>query len=220
MDPKYIDSEGRFWRIPKWFPDLTPEAQTQLRAYHSELIYFNGRMNLISPRTEKEADLIHVADGIMGGRVVLGLTKKSEIFDLGSGNGVPGLIMAIIEPRRQFRLVDADARKIEFLKHCIGRLGLKNVSTVHGRLEDVTPGSVHAAVSRGFASVSKSLLMARKACAQGCEFFHFKGQGWASEVAEMPSQILAAWDPRHVSDYTLPESELTLSIVITTRVGK
>jgi 16S rRNA (guanine527-N7)-methyltransferase len=220
MNESGLDSEGRYWRIPKWFPELSPEAVASLRAYHSELIYFNGRMNLISPRTEKTADLVHIADGILGSRAVLAMTKKKEIFDLGSGNGVPGIIMAMLDPTRSIRLVDADARKIEFLKHCIGRLGLKNCTTIHGRLEDLTVNTINAAVSRGFASVSKSLLLARRACTIGCEYFHFKGHGWATEVAEIPSQILAAWDPRHVSDYVLPESDMTMSIVITTRVGK
>jgi 16S rRNA (guanine527-N7)-methyltransferase len=220
MSSDILDSEGRYWRIPRWFPELGEQVHAQLRAYHAELVYFNGRMNLISPRTEKIADFVHIADGILGSRIVLASTNKTEIFDLGSGNGVPGLIMALLAPDRIIRLVDADARKIEFLKHCVSRFGLKNCFTIHARLEDLSPSTINAAVSRGFASVSKSLLMARRAAAIGCEFFHFKSQAWSTEVAEMPSQILASWDPRHVTDYKLPESDTAMSIVITTRVGK
>jgi 16S rRNA (guanine527-N7)-methyltransferase len=215
-----LDSEGRYWRIQKWFPDLSDETVANLRAYHSELIYFNGRMNLISPRTEKNADLIHIADGILGSRIILGLTKQKMFYDIGSGNGTPGLILALMDPSRQVKLIDTDARKIEFLKHCIGRLGLKNCSTVQARLEDLEEGSLMCAVTRGFATISKSLLLSRKSAGVGCEFFHFKGRSWSSELAEIPSQVLASWDPKHVNDYQLPETETIMSIVMTTRVGK
>lgn len=213
-----VDGQGRFWRIPKWFPNLSHQAQTQLRAFHSELLYFNGRMNLISPRSEKSADLIHISDGILGSQAVFGQTESKEIFDIGSGNGIPGIIMALLDPSRQIVLVDADARKIEFMKHCIARLGLTNCTTLHARLEELGESSIHCAVSRGFASLSKSLLLVRRAASPDCEFFHFKGPAWSTEVAEIPSQILASWEPVHVTDYDLPTGEHTMSIVLTKRI--
>lgn len=215
-----FDEFGRYWRIPKWFPDLTEKTHLLLRSYLSELIHFNGRMNLISPRTEKFADQIHFADGILGSRIVLGMTAAPEIYDIGSGNGIPGLILATLDQGRRVILVDADARKIEFLKHCISRLGIKNCSTIHARLEDLPQRSIHCVVNRAFASISKSLLLSRKAAAEDCSFFHFKGHSWSSEVADIPSQILASWDPMHVKDYALPESETVLSIVLTKRVSR
>ena len=213
-----LDSEGRYWRIEKWFPELSKEVVAQLRAYHAELIFFNGRMNLISPRTEKTADLLHVADGIVGGRAVLNASSSKEIFDIGSGNGVPGIIMAALAPERKFVLVDADARKVEFLKHCIARATLKNCQAVHARLEDLPENSITCAVTRGVASLSKVLIMCRRAASSNCEFFHFKGRSWATEVAEIPSQLLASWDPVLVSDYMLPEGDANLSIILTKRI--
>jgi 16S rRNA (guanine527-N7)-methyltransferase len=209
--------DGRFWRIKTWFKDLTPTQLEMFEIYHSELIKFNGRINLISPRTEKTADLVHFADCILGARAVLKRTSKKEIYDLGSGNGLPGIVFAILAPERNFVLVDADARKIEFLKHCAMRLNLKNVRMINGRLEDINENSIHAAVCRGLASISKALLMVRRASAKDCEFYHFKGETWPNEVAEMPSQILAHWEPKEIDNYNLPEGNVTLSVVQTTR---
>ena len=215
-----LDGTGRLWRIPKWFPELTQRELDLFRSYLSELIHFNGRMNLISPRTEATADLTHIADGILGSRVILGQTQAIDIFDIGSGNGIPGLVLAILAPTRRITLVDADARKIEFLKHCIARLELSNCHTIHARLEDLDPGTIHCGVSRGFASISKCLLMCRKVAAEDCSFFHFKGPSWSTEVAQIPSQILASWDPMHVMDYRLPDEETVRSIVLTKRISR
>lgn len=210
--------DGHHWRLATWFKDLTPHQIDQLKIYHSELIKFNGRINLISPRTEKAADHIHFADCVLGSRLVLKrAAAKNEIYDLGSGNGLPGLVLAVLAPEKKLILVDADARKIEFLKHCATRLNLSNVSFVNGRLEDLPEGSIHCAVCRGLASISKALLMARRASSEDCEFYHFKGDTWPNEVAEMPSQLLAHWEPKEVDNYTLPESDIKLSIVQTRR---
>ena len=54
-DHKY-SADGRFWRIPQWFQGLTSKELEQLRAYHLNLIHFNGRINLISPKTKRNAE--------------------------------------------------------------------------------------------------------------------------------------------------------------------
>ncbi len=208
------------WRIRQWFPDLPPKVEEQLKTYLTELIFFNGRMNLISPRTEPDADLIHLADGILGCQIILRATARKEIYDIGSGNGVPGIIMACLAADRTIRLVDSDARKIEFLKHCIGRLGLKNCTATQVRVEDLAEASIQCCMSRGLASVSKTILMLRKPSAPGCEVFHLKGDSWASEVAEIPSQILASWEPKHVADYSLPAGSTKYTIIVTLRKSR
>lgn len=85
----------------------------------------------------------------------------------------------------------------------------------HLRVEDLSEGVIKCAMARGLASVSKILVMARRACAPGSEFFHMKSDSWATEVAEIPSQALAHWEPRHLGDYRLPAGTTTYSIVVT-----
>ncbi|OFZ16668.1 MAG: hypothetical protein A2Z20_01075 [Bdellovibrionales bacterium RBG_16_40_8] len=220
-DPKresYLDSSGRYWRIPKWFPELQSDLQSRLRDFHAELIHFNGRMNLISPRTEKDADLIHIADGILGARAIFSMTNKREIYDFGAGNGMPGIVMALLDPSRSIIMVDKDARKVEFIKHCSARLKITNCTALHTRVEEMPAESVHCAVSRGLASIAKSLIMIRRVAAIDCEYFHFKGESWSTEVAGIPSQVLAHWELADVADYNLPEEGAKHSIVQTKRL--
>ncbi len=206
------------WRIPEWFPELGDDKLHQLKTFHGELIQFNGRMNLISPRTERTADLVHFADGIIGCRIVAEACDSDEIWDMGSGNGIPGLVMACLFPERRILPVEADARKVEFLKHVASRMGLQNVAVTHARVEDIEEGSIHCGMTRAMASISKTLLLARKAAAHDCRFFHFKGESWSKEVAEIPSQILAFWEPGHVKAYHLPNGQGDFNIIMTKRI--
>ncbi len=208
------------WRIPKWFPHLGDDLLTRFRALNSELIFFNGRMNLISPRTESISDQIHFADCILASQIILENTNEKHIFDMGAGNGMPGLILAMLKPTIKVTLIDADARKIEFLKHCISRLDIKNCDTAHERLEEYKGPAIMCAVTRAMASISKTLLFARKISAPDAKFFHLKSQSWPREVAEIPSQVLAFWDVAHIKDYSLPESDIKMTIVSTTRNKK
>ena len=201
------------WRLQKWFPDLSEKTHAQLSFYHTELIKFNKRINLISPRSETDADDIHFADAILGGTLILEDCDANEIYDLGSGNGIPGLVMAILAPERKFYLVDSDQRKIEFLKLMITRMSLKNVGTINSQVEDLEDGTIVCAVSRGFANLSKSLVVARRVLASKAVYYHFKGDGWFREIADVPIQVMAHFNPSHLGEYKLPASGAKLSIV-------
>jgi 16S rRNA (guanine527-N7)-methyltransferase len=205
------------WRIETWFKDIPSAQVAQLKAFHGELIKFNGKINLISPRTEKNADLVHFADGIIASRIILESTTQSSIYDLGSGNGIPGLVLATLAPDRKVTLVDADMRKCEFMKHSAAKAGLKNVFVLHKRLEDLDEGSVLCASTRGLAAISKCLVLARRCAGPGCQMFHLKSEAWSTEIASIPSQVLAFWTPRHLVDYKLPAGEAVYSVVLTTK---
>lgn len=211
--------ENKLWRINEWFPELSEDARRQLRTYHVELITFNRAINLISNRSEENADLVHFADCVLGCQLLLKSCTGPTVYDFGSGNGLPGIVLAILAPEFEIRLVESDARKVEFLKHVANRIGLPNVTPLHMRAEDVADNSVQWGVSRGFASISKSLLFARKAFQVGGQYFHFKSESWVREVADIPSQMCRFWVPMLVDDYSLPVGNVRLSIVVTKKVG-
>ena len=201
------------WRLEEWFPDLSKEIIGQLYAYHFELLRFNKRINLISARSEVNADDIHFADAVLGGQMILKDSSSDVIHDIGSGNGIPGLVMAILAPDRKFHLIDSDQRKIEFLKLMITRMGLKNIGAICSQAEALESGSIKCAVSRGFANISKALVLSRKILGPNACYYHFKGDGWFREVAEIPIQVLAHFGPSHLGEYTLPASKASLSII-------
>ncbi|MBK7845276.1 MAG: 16S rRNA (guanine(527)-N(7))-methyltransferase RsmG [Bdellovibrionales bacterium] len=207
------------WRVREWFPDLSERTQLQLSGFHAELLTFNRAINLISSRTELDADLIHFSDAILGSRLVLKDFSGSEIYDFGSGNGLPGIVLAALAPSHRVHLVESDARKVEFLKHVVAKLGLRNAIIHLSRVEDLPADSVEAVVSRGFASIQKSLLLARKSCRVNAKYFHFKGEAWVREVTDIPSQMCRYWIPMHVADYSLPLGNAKLSLVATKKMA-
>lgn len=212
-------SELKNWRIDQWFTDLPKEVRDKLRQFHVELVAFNKSINLISARTESIADQIHFADCLLGSKIILNHCRSNEIYDLGSGNGFPGIILAILAPNYKVVLVESDERKVEFLKHVTNKLNLKNVICLRSRIENLKDNSIAIGVSRGFASVQKSLLVTRKVFQTNAQYFHFKGDGWVSEVAEIPSQMCRYWIPMHIGDYSLPANNTRLSILVTKKIG-
>ena len=209
-------SEGNaLWRIQEWFSDLPNDSVVSLKAYHRELLRFNAKINLISRATERDADEAHFADCILATRAILGSALEKRVFDIGSGNGLPGIVMGILDPTREFVLVESDGRKCEFLKHTVQVLALKNVSVMNVRFETLVGQGVTCGVSRGFASISKTLLACNKIFGKQGKFFHLKGNNWSSEVAELPSQLISVWSPTLVGEYVLPVSQARRAVVIT-----
>ena len=206
------------WRMRQWFPEIGEEALARLRIFHLELLRFNKSMALISRRTEVHADLMHFADSVIASKHLLQHSNAERIFDIGSGNGLPGLVIAALDPKRQIVCIDSNAKKTEVIRHLAQKMHLENVAVGQTRLEDMKDNVIECAISRGFASISKTLLLARKPMAKDGVYYHMKGTNWVREVAEIPSQICSFWSPKLVADYYLPEGGHKLSLVVTSRL--
>lgn len=209
-----------FWRIDEWFPDLSPEVKTRLKTYHDELLTYNRTLSLISAKTVFVADALHFADSIMAVKAIMHLNPKiDKIFDLGSGNGFPGVVFAIMSPSTQVILVEVDQKKSEFLRHLCAGLGLKNVSIENKNVDALPENSVHYAIARGFANISRTILSARKFMQKGGSLFHMKGEEWGIEVGEIPSQLCSIWSPSLVGEYKLPVGAVKFAVVKTEKIA-
>lgn len=207
-------------RMKGWFPNVSAAAISNLVKYYAELLKFNKTLNLISNATVKTADTVHFADSIYAARLIQpALIPEKPLYDFGSGNGMPGLVIAILYPNLKVILVDRDQRKMEFCKHIVSTLKLQNVSIQIQGIEDLQAGSCHNVVARGFAPFTKSLIICRKLFAKGGKFFHMKSDGWASEMAALPSQVFTHWTPSVVGKYKLPESPAEMFVVVTEKIG-
>lgn len=213
------NSVQALWRVPKWFPDLSKETLDLLQLFHVELLHFNAKINLIGRGTERDADEMHFADAILGAQIMLKDCRSKVIYDVGSGNGLPGVALAILDPKRSVILVEKDMRKSEFLKQIVFRLKISNVEVRFMKFESMEPGSVETAVSRGFASISKAILMGNKCFHKGSSYYHFKTSNWPREIAEIPSQVCAVWTPALVSEYSLPVTMARRAIVVTRKIA-
>lgn len=212
MGPK---DGNALWRVPEWFPFLPSDVVEKFRLYHVELLKFNLRLNLISKNTEREADELHFADSILASEIILKLPLAEQVFDIGSGNGLPGIIFGVLDSDREYILVESDSRKAEFLKHVINVLGLKNVNVMNVRFESLKYSGIESAISRGFASISKTLLVCNRIFEKGGNFIHLKGNSWSTEIAALPSQLISVWSPELRGEYTLPVSQARRAVVST-----
>ncbi len=212
------DASNALWRMNDWYSGLDPKLLESLKTYHGELLKFNLRLNLISRATERDADETHFADSLLAAQLLVKAGLGKKVYDIGSGNGLPGLVLAMMVPDSEFCLVEADGRKAEFLKHVQHVLGIKNCQVLNVRLETLKGANMECAVSRGFASISKTVLAVNRSMAKGGKFFHLKGNSWSSEVAEIPSQLISHWKPALLGEYSLPVSQVRRAIVCTTKL--
>lgn len=214
MDNKAVPQAPKeSWRIPDWFKDLKEGELVQLKKFHDELIKFNGALSLVSAKTLPFADAIHFTDCINASRLIYNNSKPKAILDIGSGNGFPGIVFAILFPQTQVTILDRDPKKLDFLVQTAAALGLKNLKVSAQSLDALPDSSIDCAVSRGFAPIGKAILALRKPFKRGGVYYMLKGEEWATEVSNIPSQLCTFWSPELVGDYKLPVGEVKFAVV-------
>lgn len=122
--------------ITRYFPDLSDkqlEQFTRLKPLYEE---WNARINVISRKDLDEFYERHVLHSLGIAKVML-FAPESQVLDIGTGGGFPGIPLAILFPEVQFHLVDSIGKKIKVVKEVAEALGLKNVRATHARAEDI-----------------------------------------------------------------------------------
>lgn len=208
------------WRINEWFPDLSPNIKSGLKAYFDELLKINKTQSLVSAKTIFVADALHFADSINASRIIASsFPGMDTIYDLGSGAGFPGVVFALLNPNVKVVLIEADSRKCEFLNNVVKLLNLKNVVVEGKTVEALPEASVRYAMARGLSSISKTIMSARKCVAKGGMLFHLKGEEWGIELSEIPTQLCSIWSPSLLGEYKLPVGAMKFSVIKTDKIA-
>jgi len=180
-----------------------------------ELERWNQKINLTAIRDREEMITGHLLDSLSARPLLRG----SRILDVGTGAGFPGLPLAIVEPQREFHLIDSNNKKIAFVQHIAGLLGLDNVTAVKTRSEDYAPGNrFDTVIARALASLSKLVEIAGHHVGEGGVFVALKGRypaeelellpaTWESNVTELKVPGLEAGS-RHAVSLTRPQERL------------
>ena len=112
-----------------------------------------------------------------------------RILDVGSGGGLPGVVLSIMEPGWSVTCVDAVAKKVAFVQQVAADLGLDGLSPVHGRVERLT-GRFDVVVSRAFASLADFVRLTRPRLAQpDGVWMAMKGRRPEDEIAALPPDV-------------------------------
>ncbi|MBN1849138.1 MAG: 16S rRNA (guanine(527)-N(7))-methyltransferase RsmG [Deltaproteobacteria bacterium] len=112
--------------------ELTAHHLNLLSIYLDELESWNKKMNLIGTTSRRRIINELVLDSLIPAPF---LHHEKRMLDVGSGGGFPGIPIKIYMPHLQMTLLEANLKKIHFLKHVIRTLGLKNIKVIQGRIE-------------------------------------------------------------------------------------
>ena len=134
--------------------ELSDEALNLLLKYQDALVLWNKAYNLTAIRDPKEMLIKHLLDSLS----ILKDLPAGRLLDIGTGGGMPGMIIALCQPERDCVLLDSNGKKIRFLKQFIADLKLKNVVAVQTRVENEDSirelGQFDVITSRAFASLT------------------------------------------------------------------
>ena len=115
---------------------LTEQEEEKLNIYYELLIEWNKRVNLTSITEYQEVIWKHFLDSSFLMLDEEWINKnKGRVIDVGTGAGFPGLVLAVLNPNKNFVLLDSLNKRVDFLNIVISELQLENVETYHGRAE-------------------------------------------------------------------------------------
>jgi 16S rRNA (guanine527-N7)-methyltransferase len=163
---------------------LSEQQATQLIRLLDELDDWNQRMNLTAIRERGAQITKHLLDSLS----VQPFLHGERVLDVGTGAGFPGLPLAIVNPTRQFTLLDSTAKKLKFIEHVVALLALPNVQTVHTRAESFRPAQrFDIVLSRAVGPVEQFVKWAGHLSVGGGRLLAMKGRDPAAEAAHLPS---------------------------------
>jgi 16S rRNA (guanine527-N7)-methyltransferase len=140
--------------ILKYFADFTGEQLEQFGKLEGLYKEWNEKINVIS---RKDIDALyerHILHSLAIA-AICNFDDGAEVVDIGTGGGFPGIPLAIFFPKVKFLLVDSIGKKIKVVNEVAAGTGLKNVQTVHGRVEEIKGRTFDFAVSRAVAPLGE-----------------------------------------------------------------
>ena len=118
--------------ILKLFPSLSPVQIEQFVRMGELYRFWNERINVVSRKDIDNIYLHHVLHSLTIARFLGNLMPGTEILDMGTGGGFPGIPLAVVYPDVRFHLIDRIGKKIRVCNEVASELGLKNITTQHG----------------------------------------------------------------------------------------
>jgi 16S rRNA (guanine527-N7)-methyltransferase len=159
------------------------DQRDSLLAYLDMLERWNKAFNLTAVRDPLQMIGLHLLDSLA---VHPHIQDASTIIDVGSGAGLPGIPLSILNPQKKFTLLDSNGKKTRFLFQVISQLGLTNVQQIHSRVEAYTPRTkFDRVISRAFSSIPDMLQQCHHLIADEGTFLAMKGKNPKTELSKI-----------------------------------
>lgn len=175
---------------------VSADMQNLCLDYMALMQKWNKVYNLTAVRDAQDMLVLHVLDSLS----VLPFIQSGNLLDVGSGGGLPGLIVAIARPDVQVTTIDTVQKKAIFMRQVKAELGLENVHVIHGRVEAFQPPSPFAQIiSRAFSDIALFKKLTQHLIAKEGKWFAMKGVMPDDELSAAnvkPSQVIRLHVPQ------------------------
>ena len=149
LQPQYVKLQPQLQQaLSELKLQLSDEQQLQLLCYLQQLLFWNKAYNLTAIKDDQQALIKHIFDSLS----IVPFLPAGDLLDIGTGAGLPAVIVAICQPQRTVTALDSNQKKIRFIKQVASELGLKNLTPVASRIE-AHAGTYQVITSRAFASL-------------------------------------------------------------------
>jgi 16S rRNA (guanine527-N7)-methyltransferase len=191
----------------------TSQQVEQLLAYLEMLQRWNKAYNLTAIREPIQMVRLHLLDSLAINPYVQGV---KHIIDVGTGPGLPGIPLAILNPDINFTLLDSNGKKTRFLFQAINDLSLANAKEINHRVEKYEPEQLFDIVlSRAFSSISDMLTQCDHLVSDSGYFLAMKGKKPNSEL----SQITKDYKVVNLSQINVPQVDSERHLIKITKTG-
>lgn len=162
---------------------LTEETKQKLVQYLELMLTWNRVFNLTAITDPKEMVYLHLIDSLL----VAPYLHGTQLLDIGTGAGLPGIPLAILHPEHHWTLLDKNNKKTRFLTQTVATLGLKNVTVAHTRGEDFQPPHrFDSILSRAFGTLRLFVETTAHSLADEGMLIAMKGKYPQDELNEVP----------------------------------
>ncbi len=159
------------------------ESCAKMLAYRKLLEHWGKTINLTAVMHPSEMITRHLLDSLS----IATYVQEQNVVDMGTGAGLPGIPLAIMQPWQSWCLVDTNGKKVSFLREAVRQLKLQNVQVVKSRIENFKPEFLFpAATARAFASLSEIADNAAGLRQPGGQVWAMKGRYPTAELENLP----------------------------------
>lgn len=200
---------------------LTSEQKDKLLLYVEQLQRWNRTYNLTAIRDTEQMLIQHVFDSLSVLPEIYKLLDKNtadsySIVDVGSGGGLPGIVLAIAAPWT-VHCVDAVQKKMAFVRQMSGELDLPNLQAHHARIENLEPFQADIVISRAFSSLLDFARLAGDHVKAGGYLLAMKGRTPEDEIAALVDET--PWRVESLDALSVPELEAQRCVLRLSREG-